>query len=100
MYILASRSRNLYTGVTGELKHRVMQHKLGVIEGFTRKYRIHRLVYFEIYSDVRDAIAREKQIKRWRREKKVKLIEGQNPTWDDLAAGWFDEKQVPRLRSG
>ncbi|MFQ5662811.1 MAG: GIY-YIG nuclease family protein [Terriglobia bacterium] len=97
VYILASRSRNLYTGVTGELKDRIMQHKLGVIVGFTRKYRVHRLVHLETYSDVRDAIAREKQIKRWRREKKVALIESRNPAWDDLAAEWFDEKQVPRL---
>jgi len=100
MYILASRSRTLYTGVTGALKDRVMQHKLGLIEGFTKKYRVNRLVYYENYPDVRDAIAREKQIKRWRRQKKVKLIEAQNPAWDDLAARCCDDKQVPRLRSG
>ena len=100
MYILASRSRTLYTGVTGELRKRVLQHKLGLIEGFTKKYRINRLVYYESYPDVRDAIAREKQIKRWRREKKVKLIEERNPTWDDLATGWAEDKQIPRRGSG
>jgi len=100
MYILASRSRTVYTGVTGGLKDRVMQHKLGLIEGFTKKYRINPLVYYETCPDVRLAIAREKQIKRWRREKKVKLIEAHNPAWGDLAADWFDDKQVPRLRSG
>lgn len=100
MYILASRSRNLYTGVTGELRKRVVQHKLGFVRGFTKQYRITRLVYYENHSDVRNAIAREKQIKRWRRDKKVKLIEAQNPAWDDLAAEWVADKQVPRLRSG
>jgi putative endonuclease len=98
MYILANRSRSVYTGVTGDLPRRVLQHKLGLIEGFTKKYRINRLVYYENYSDVRQAIAREKQVKRWRREKKVALIEAVNPTWEDLAAEWFDEKQIPRLR--
>jgi len=99
MYMVASRSRTLYTGATGRLTGRVIQHRQGLIEGFTSKYRIHRLVYFEVYRDVRNAIAREKQIKRWRREKKVALIEKRNPAWDDLAERWFDcEKQVPRLR--
>ncbi len=99
MYMVASRSRTLYTGVTGDLTGRVIQHKQGLIEGFTRQYRIHRLVYFEVYRDVRNAIGREKQIKRWRREKKVALIEKHNPAWDDLAERWYEsEKQVPRLR--
>ena len=101
VYMVVSRSRTLYTGVTGDLTGRVIQHRQGLIEGFTRKYRIHRLVYFEVFRDVRNAIAREKQIKRWRREKKVALIERQNPAWEDLAAPWFEgNKQVPRLRSG
>ncbi len=99
MYMVASRSRTLYTGVTGDLTGRVIQHKQGLIEGFTRKYRAHRLVYFEVYRNVRNAIAREKQIKRWRREKKVALIEKHNPAWDDLAEKWYEsEEQVPRLR--
>ncbi len=96
VYILASRSRNLYTGVTNSLTRRVFEHRQGQIPGFTRRYRIHRLVYVESFRDGRAAIAREKQIKSWRREKKVALIVEGNPTWEDLASGWCDEKQIPR----
>ncbi len=88
VYILASRSRNLYTGVTNNLMRRVSDHRQGLIPGFTHKYRIHRLVHFESFGDVRAAIAREKQIKSWRREKRVALIESGNPTWGDLSAEW------------
>jgi len=90
IYILASRSRNLYTGITNNLERRVYQHKQALVPGFTRKYKIHRLVYFEVFGDVRTAIAREKQIKAWRREKKVALVKSSNPTWEDLAADWYD----------
>ena len=86
VYILASRSRTLYTGVTDNLRRRIVQHRHGLIEGFTRKYRIRRLVYFETFADIRAAIVREKQIKGWRREKKVALITTNNPTWENLAA--------------
>jgi putative endonuclease len=86
VYILASRSRNLYTGITGNFNRRLVEHKHGLIPGFTRRYRIHRLVYFEVFAHVRDAIRREKQIKSWRREKKVALINRENPTGEDLAA--------------
>ena len=89
VYILCSRSRNLYTGVTNNITRRVAEHKQGLVPGFTHKYRIHRLVYLEPHEDVRAAICREKQIKAWRREKRVALIERDNPAWDDLAAGWF-----------
>jgi putative endonuclease len=89
LYVLASRSRVLYTGVTNELVRRVQEHRDGVIAGFTKEYRVHRLVYFEMFRDVRAAIAREKQIKRWRREKKVWLIEERNPGWEDLAEKYF-----------
>jgi len=85
VYIVASRSRVLYVGVTNELNRRVGEHKEGLIPGFTRRYKINRLVYYESTHDVRAAIAREKQIKRWRREKKVNLIESLNPEWEDLA---------------
>ncbi len=90
VYILASRSRNLYlyTGVTNDLRRRVLEHKQGLLAGFTKKYRIHRLVYFESFNDVREALGREKQIKAWRREKRVALIKSGNPAWDDLAADW------------
>jgi putative endonuclease len=85
VYIMASRSRNLYTGMTNALERRVYEHKRGLIPGFTRKYHIGRLVYYEAFQDVRAAIAREKQIKAWTRAKRIALIESQNPTWHDLA---------------
>jgi len=84
VYIMASLSKTIYTGVTSDLGNRGWQHKVGAHRGFTSKYRVHALVYFEELSDVYDAIAREKQIKRWRREKKVALIEKNNPQWLDL----------------
>ncbi len=85
IYILASRSQNLYTGVTNNLELRLVEHRQGLVPGFTARYRIFRLVYFEQFGDIRDAIAREKEIKAWRREKKIWLIERDNPTWADLA---------------
>ncbi len=104
VYILASRSLNLYTGVTNNLKRRVLEHKLGQVEGFTKKYRIERLVYFQEFARAREAIAHEKQIKAWRREKKLALIRAVNPGWVDLAENWYDGKEFrhadPSLRSG
>jgi putative endonuclease len=97
--ILANRSRTLYTGVTGHLERRLAEHRQGLIPGFTQKYRIHRLVYFEHFANARTAIAREKQIKAWRREKKVALIEMGNSTWSDLAESLFrrrPKQQIPR----
>ena len=94
-YIMASRSRVLYTGVTNDLTRRVNEHKQSLIAGFTRRYRITRLVYFEEHGDIRDAIAREKQIKGWVRSRKIQLIEERNPTWDDLAEGWFHKRISP-----
>jgi putative endonuclease len=95
VYILASRSRNLYTGVTGNLHKRMIEHRQGLVAGFTTQYRIFRLVHFEQFADVRDAIAREKEIKGWRRQKKIRLIECDNPTWQDLAHAIKTEKQIP-----
>jgi putative endonuclease len=89
VYIVASRSRTLYTGVTSRLLERVRQHREGTFPGFTSQYRIHRLVYFETYRDVKAAIAREKQIKGLSRAKKIALIAARNSTWEDLAAEWF-----------
>jgi putative endonuclease len=89
VYIVASKSRVIYTGVTSDLQHRVFEHKNGMIEGFTSQYQCHRLVYYESFDDVNKAIAREKQIKRWSRWKKEWLIERGNPTWEDLAAEWY-----------
>ena len=94
VYILASRSLTLYTGVTSALKRRVLQHKLGSLKGFTRKYRIERLVYFESFADANQAIACEKRIKSWRREKKLALIRAANPGWVDLAEDWYDKEQL------
>ena len=85
VYIMASQSGVLYTGVTNDLSRRVHEHKEGLVPGFTQKYKVSRLVYYEATNNVNAAIAREKQIKRWRREKKVKLVETINPAWDDLA---------------
>jgi len=95
VYIMASRSRVLYTGVTNDLGRRVNEHKQSLIPGFTQRYRITRLVYFEEHADIREAIAREKQIKGWVRSQKVKLVEERNPTWDDLAEGWYQKRISP-----
>ncbi len=88
VYIMASKSRVLYVGVTGFLMARVLRHRAGKGGEFTRRYQAHRLVYFASFRNVGDAIARETEIKGWRREKKVALIEERNPTWEDLAEGW------------
>jgi putative endonuclease len=85
---MASKGRVLYVGVTGSLMSRVAQHKTGANDGFTKRYHVTRLVYYEIFKYVNNAIARETQIKKWRREKKLALIEVSNPTWEDLAADW------------
>jgi putative endonuclease len=74
----------LYTGVTSDLQQRVLQHRNGEVGGFTTKYKTTILVYFEEYSDIRDAIAREKQLKSWSRDKKEQLIAGYNPKWQEL----------------
>jgi len=84
VYILSSQSRRLYIGVTSDLEGRVWEHKQGVIEGFTKKYKINQLVYVEDYPDMVSAIAREKQLKGWSRAKKVALVEERNPKWEDM----------------
>jgi putative endonuclease len=88
VYIIANRSKTLYTGVTNNLQRRVYEHQQHQVPGFTSKYRITRLVYFEETSDVNAAIAREKHIKGWVRAKKVALIESINPDWRDLSEEW------------
>lgn len=85
VYIMASESGTLYTGVTNNLERRVYEHKNELIDGFTKKYKCKKLVYFETSNDIRSAIEREKQIKKWRREKKEFLIKTLNPQWKDLA---------------
>ena len=85
VYILASNSRVLYIGVTNNLSRRMFEHRQGDISGFSKDYQTSHLVYYEMSSDINDAIAREKQLKNWRRDKKIALIEVQNPGWADLA---------------
>ena len=85
VYLMASRKHGtLYIGVTSDLLGRVYQHKTGVVPGFTRRYHVHLLVWFECYDDPLTAIAREKELKKWRREWKINLIEETNPEWVDL----------------
>jgi putative endonuclease len=88
--VMASRSRTLYVGVTGDLHKRVFQHKWKEHDRFTEKYNCDRLVWFENFQVVTKAIAREKQLKGWRREKKIALIEKTNPAWVDLSRDWYD----------
>lgn len=100
VYIMASkRNGTLYTGVTNDLIKRVWQHKQDLVEGFTKKYQCHMLVYFEETSDVMSAIAREKQLKKWKRQWKLQLIEKDNPDWRDLYSdliSWIWIPDMPR----
>jgi len=89
VFLLASRSGVLYTGVTNNLERRVWEHKHPTGPSFTQKYRVNRLVFFEETSRIDDAIAREKQIKGWLRSKKLELIKAENPTMRDLSEGWY-----------
>ncbi len=89
VYIMTNRSRTLYTGVTNDLERRVLEHKRKLVPGFTSKYNIGSLVYYEVWRDVRAAIGREKQIKGWLRSKKVALIVSRNADWRDLSDGWY-----------
>jgi putative endonuclease len=101
VYMLASYSGTLYIGVTRNLRRRVWQHKQHLIQGFTADHGVERLLYFEIYREVLDAIAREKQLKGWTRAKKVKLIEARNPKWEDLSRDWYassDEELLAKFR--
>jgi putative endonuclease len=91
IYLMTNRWKNvLYTGVSNSLENRIWQHKNGAVPGFTKKYNCDRLVYFEEYSEITDAIAREKQIKGWTRVKKNALVTAKNPDWQDLAEHWYD----------
>ena len=92
VYIMSNASGTLYTGMTGDLERRVLQHKRKLIKGFTRRYNITMLVWYERFNDVNEAIECEKRIKGWRRSKKVELVEQQNPRWKDLAADWYEER--------
>jgi putative endonuclease len=98
-YIMASRSHTLYIGVTGDLYKRVFQHKWKEHEGFTARYHCDRLVWFERHQEVAKAIAREKELKGWRRPKKVALIESANLTWADLSRDWYEYEPADYRRA-
>ncbi len=96
VYILTNwNNQVIYVGVTNDLERRVSEHKNRLVEGFTRKYNVNKLVYYEHGTDVHAAIAREKEIKKWRREKKNKLVMTLNPEWKDLSLEWQTEKVSP-----
>ena len=99
VYIMSNWSRTLYVGVTGELMARVSQHKAKAKSGFTRKYNVTDLVYYESTNDVRAALEREKQLKGWLRKKKIALVESMNPEWRDLSLDWADHPRPQTLRS-
>ena len=96
VYIMTNKSKTLYTGVTNNLVRRVFEHKHHLVEGFTERYNITKLVYYEETNDVREAISREKQIKGWLRRKKIALIESVNPEWSDLSENWAGDSSSLR----
>jgi putative endonuclease len=98
-YIMASRSRTLYVGMTGNLQRRVFEHKWKEHDGFTARYNCDRLVWFERHQDVQMAIAREKELKGWRRSKKIALIESANAAWVDLSRDWYDYEPADYRRA-
>lgn len=100
VYIMTNKSRTLYTGVTNDLERRVYEHKNKLVKGFTRKYNITRLVWYEEFDDVQQALDGEKKIKGWLRSKKIALIESANPLWKDLAEKWFTESCHPERSEG
>jgi putative endonuclease len=94
VYIAANATRLLYVGMSSDLRNRMWKHKNKTFEGFTANWNVCRLVYYEIYEDVRSAINREKQLKGWRRDKKIALIEKMNKNWQDLSEEWFEKPKV------
>jgi putative endonuclease len=93
VYIMSSKTRTLYTGITNNLERRVYEHKNKLILGFTAKYNLTWLVWFAETNDIREAIAREKQVKAWTRAKRVTLIEEMNPEWEDLSTYWYSKEK-------
>lgn len=91
VYIMTNKSKTLYIGMTNNLARRVYEHKNKLVDGFTKRYNITSLVYFETTSDVNSAIKREKQIKNWHRQWKINLINSMNPEWRDLSLDWFNK---------
>jgi len=99
VYIMTNNYATLYVGVTNDLERRVAEHKRKLVPGFTSKYNLTRLAYYEVFGDPSDAIGREKQIKGWLRRRKVALIESVNPNWEDLSVGWFGDETTERRGS-
>lgn len=91
VYVMSNKSRRLYTGITSKLQKRVFEHKNKLLDGFTARYNFDMLVYYEVFSQVANAITREKQIKSWSREKKLRLILAENPDWQDLSLEWEED---------
>ena len=90
LYILSNKyNGTLYIGVTNNLERRIFEHKNQLVEGFSKKYKLNRLVYFETFQYINDAIRREKNMKKWKRQWKINLIEEANPTWKDLSKDWL-----------
>lgn len=97
VYILTNKSnRVMYIGVTNDLARRLFEHKNDCTDGFTKRYHVHKLVYYETTSDVMSALEREKELKGWKREKKNALVETMNPEWKDLSEGWFGDSSSLR----
>ena len=94
VYILSNNSKTLYIGVTNNLERRIYEHKNKLIDGFTKKYNLTKLVYYETFGDITLAIAREKQLKGWLRKKKIELIESMNPDWNDLSTDFSIDDNV------
>ena len=100
VYIMTNKSGTLYTGLTNNLERRMYEHKEKLLKGFSEKYNISRLVFYEAFSDIRSAISREKQIKGWVRSKKIEIIELMNPGWKDLSDEWVMEGYNDGIASG
>ena len=100
VYIMTNKSRTLYTGVTNNLMRRVYEHKNKMVPGFTNKYNIQFLVYYESAASIHSALQREKQFKGWLRSKKIALIDSVNPTWKDLSEEWFVDKPSSSQNKG
>ena len=98
VYIMTNNSKTLYIGVTNDLQRRIYEHKNKLLEGFTKRYNITKLVYYETTNSIESAIKREKQLKNWKRAWKIELIESMNKNWDDLSEEWFDT--IPQADSG
>jgi putative endonuclease len=94
VYILSNKSRTLYLGVTNNLQRRIYEHKHKLIDGFTKKYNLTSLVYFETFNNMQDAIQKEKQLKNWHREWKINLIESINPYWKDLTENFNSDPET------